>query len=144
MTSEQFQLEANNYAASSIQNMRENLAKLEHAQNCDDSATCEHAGSEDWHDEDEAQSAIDNDPLSIEVRSGWYSPSAEAVKPEEYNILLGTGGPAARIIGELEGDQPASARFEYQDWFQPWTTAHLSEDDQKTLLEYANRFYFGE
>lgn len=63
----------------------------------------------------------------------------------EHRILLGTGGPATRIVGELdEYGQPTNAKFEYQDWFKPWTAANdLSEEEEKTLLEFASQFWFG-
>ena len=42
--------------------------------------------------------------------------------PEEFEILLCTGGPACRIVGDLdESCQPSSARIEHQDWGTPWT-----------------------
>ncbi len=103
-----------------------------------------HEYPEAWHDEERAQRHIEEGPLSVEVRSGWHVPGAP-YEPEEYCILLGTGGPAARIIGDLgECNQPETARFEYQDWFKPWTAAQISSEDEATLLAYAQHFYFGE
>lgn len=62
-----------------------------------------------------------------------------------YMVLLCTGGPAVRIIGELdEHDQPDSARLQYQDWGTPWTDYNLTADEEKTLIAYANEFYYGE
>ncbi len=100
---------------------------------------------DNWGDEDGAHRAIDESPLSVEVRSGWHTPGSEDCKPEEYCILLGTGGPACRIVGDLSDyGQPESAHFEYQDWFKPWTRAHLSGEDEDTLQEWASHFYYGE
>ena len=95
----------------------------------------------DDHDAMEsAEQMIHEDALSIEVRSGWQT-NPDNLKPEEYNILLTTGGPAVRIIGDLDGNgYPTSARLEVQDWFTPWTVYHCSEE---TLMTYANCFYFG-
>ena len=73
---------------------------------------------------DRAREAIQDDPLSVNIRSGWYSPveGTAATKPAEYEILLCTGGPACRIVGDLsEHGEPETARLEVQDWFQPWT-----------------------
>jgi hypothetical protein len=107
-----------------------------------------HEDPEAWHDTEQAQQRITEDALSVEVRSGWYVPGGaleDSAVPVEYTILLGTGGPAARIIGDLdEHCQPTSAHFEYQDWFKPWTRARLSSADEDVLLKYAQQFYFGE
>lgn len=91
-------------------------------------------------------------PLSVQVRSGWYSPGDPKAdtKPAEYEILLSTGGPALRIVGELsEYGDPTSAVLQWQDWGTPWTDAmpdlpgDASEADE-VLLSYASHFYFGE
>lgn len=119
---ENFQEVTNKYAANSIASMREELA-----------------------DEEQRERICSEGALEVSVREGWHSPGSEKEKPVEYYILLGTGGPASRIIGELsEYGTPETARFEYQDWFKQWTEAHLSKADQETLLEYANQFWFGE
>jgi hypothetical protein len=98
--------------------------------------------------QDEARERIDESPLSIEVRSDWFSPGAaaddDARKPAEFQILLTTGGPALRIMGELdEYGQPTRAWLEYQDWGTPWTHFYV-EGGTDTLLKFCNVFYFGE
>ena len=91
---------------------------------------------------EDAERRIQEDPLSIEVRSGWTS-LGEPLQAEEFNILLGTGGPAMRIIGELdEYKQPYSATLQAQDWFTPWTDYRGGDED--VLLTYCQQFYFGE
>jgi len=96
----------------------------------------------DCQDEDEALQRIQEDPLSVQVRSDWQSPGGE-LEPSEFDILLSTGGPATRIVGDLdEHRQPTSARLESQDWFQPWTA--YSDSDSDILVAYASHFYFGE
>ncbi len=98
-----------------------------------------------YHDKDQASESIDEDALSVEVRGGWHSPG-ESDEMEEYTILLCTGGPACRIIGDLgEHNQPSSARLEYQDWFTPWTEYFdFKDEEREMLLTYAQHFYFGE
>ena len=92
-------------------------------------------------DEDGARQRIEEDPLSLQVRSDWCSPGEE-MTPGEYELLLGTGGPAVRIVGDLDDNQqPSSARLQVQDWFKPWTEYHCDHD---TLLHYASVFYFGD
>jgi hypothetical protein len=97
---------------------------------------------------EDAEQRIHEDPLSVEVRSGWYAPTAnhlERQSPEEFYILLGTGGPATRIIGELnEHGEPTRARIQAQDWFKPWTDYTGDAISQDDLLTYCRCFYFGE
>lgn len=72
-------------------------------------------------DQEQIQDRILETPLSVEVRSGWYTPG-NTPEPEEYQILLCTGGPAVRIVGALDSyGTPADARLEYQDWGTEWT-----------------------
>ena len=113
----------------------------------------EHAhGSLEWmrehlDDEEQRERISSEDALEVSVRGDWHTPGDEKNStPIAYYILLGTGGPATRITGELdEYCQPTSAQFEYQDWFKPWTAANdLSDEEEKTLLEYACQFWFGE
>lgn len=106
---------------------------------------------------DDARQAIEEDALSVEVRSGWNDPSSwsyadarDKPKPEEYRILLCAGGPAVQIIGELsECGEPETARLQVQDWFTPWTDFRPlvdvdNYDSEPILLAYARCFYFGE
>jgi hypothetical protein len=89
-----------------------------------------------------AEERIQEDPLSIEVRSDWVTPG-EDMTPSEFQILLCAGGPAVRIRGELdEYREPCRAWIEYQDWGTPWT--QYFDASQDTLLQYAQQFYFGE
>ncbi len=106
---------------------------------------------------EDAEQRIQEDPLSIEVRSGWVTLGSNRgeLEPEEFNILLSTGGPAVRIMGELRGGEPYRAWLEVQDWFTPWTQyfgtpdpkflgqALTSVPSQDVLLTYARCFYFG-
>jgi hypothetical protein len=95
---------------------------------------------------EEAEQVIFEDPLSIEVRSDWYTPGAELSdrQPTEYMILLCTGGPAVRIIGDLSDYQePETAKIQYQDWGTFWETYYLTDEEETTLLDYARKFYFG-
>lgn len=100
------------------------------------------AASNDCADREEAERRIHEDALSIEVRTGWYS-IGERPDSFEFFILLTIGGPAVRIMGELDDNrEPARAWLEVQDWFQPWT--EYEDADESVLLDYARCFYFGE
>ncbi|HSW84257.1 MAG TPA: hypothetical protein VLH12_12315 [Usitatibacter sp.] len=107
---------------------------------------------------EDARNAILEDALGVCVRDGWRSPGAAVQEgPEEYYILLCTGGPAVRIIGELNKySEPETARLEMQDWFTPWTeyrptnqedhtfTTRIDTKAEEILLTYARQFYFGD
>lgn len=94
----------------------------------------------------DALDAIQEDPLSIEVRGPWFIPGnvGADTRPEEFNILLCTGGPAVRIMGILDNGEPTKAWIEYQDWGTPWTEYRLTSDEEETVLAYCRCFYFGE
>jgi hypothetical protein len=96
-------------------------------------------------DADTIMEHIEESPLSVEVREPWHAPGV-AETPSEYNILLSTGGPALRLIGELsEHGYPENARLEHQDWFKPWTELRpLTDAEEAALLSFARCFYFGE
>jgi hypothetical protein len=98
-------------------------------------------------DNDRARDAIHEDALSVLVRSGWHVPGSDACKPEEFEILLCTGGPAVRLRGTLDNyGQPDTVKMQVQDWFEPWTDFEPAnrEDSDKVLLTYARCFYFGD
>jgi hypothetical protein len=98
------------------------------------------AAAGDCESREDAERRIQEDPLSIEVRSGWVA-IGDPFEAEEFNILLATGGPALRIRGELNGEEPSRAWLEVQNWFTPWTQYH--DADPEVLLTYARQFYFG-
>jgi hypothetical protein len=113
---------------------------------------------ENYHDTDEAQQRIHEDALSVQVRSDWHTPNEPGgTDPAQFEILLCTGGPAVRIVGDLDQySQPERARIEHQDWGTPWTEyrPHFDPDPatitgelnayRETLLAYARQFWFGE
>ena len=158
--------DAREQAKAQLEGIREMLARLKHAESCDgDADTCELLneidcpfplpGTEksyetsftDYHDAESARDAIREDALGVEVRSGWVGADAyadrDAGKPAEFNILLCTGGPAVRIMGELDNyGNPERAWLEYQDWGTPWVELIESDtmDKRNALLEYASHY----
>ena len=95
-----------------------------------------------------------NEALSVEFRSGWSS-NPEEMEPEEFKILLSTGGPACQIIGKLDQyKQPTDIEIQYQDWGTPWEPLQLNStyadkspnitSDYEALEWFCNCFYFGE
>ena len=87
-------------------------------------------------------------PLTVLVRSGWHAPGISEQTSEEFEILLSTGGPACRIIGELDGGSVAWQSgcrpvMQHQDWFKPWTESSYAIDTN-ALLWFCEQFYYGE
>lgn len=81
---------------------------------------------------DDMRERISEDPL-------------EVGRLNQYFILLCTGGPAVRIIGNLgEHNEPETATLQYQDWGTSWTNYPLNGLEEDLLLEYAQSFYFDE
>lgn len=90
--------------------------------------------------EEQAREAIECDPLSVEVRSGWSS-SEDDFEPEEFRIVLCTGGPHIEIVGDLDRGTPSRVRILYRDW---GTSGELFDFDHDAVIEYCQQFYFGE
>ena len=88
---------------------------------------------------------IQEDPLSVQVRSDWESLNAE-LAPAEFLIELSTGGPATRIVGELnQYKAPTRPRLQHQDWWKPWTEYLDATSAQGEALDwFCSQFYFGE
>jgi hypothetical protein len=79
--------------------------------------------------------------LSVDVRSGWQS-VGETLEPEAFQILLSTGGPALRVVGQLDRWKgPCHLRLEHQDWGTPWTEWHGTTCG---LQAFCQLFFFGE
>ena len=106
-----------------------------------------------WTTEGIREKAQD-EALSVEFRSGWSS-NLENMEPEEFKILLSTGGPACQIIGKLDQyKQPTDIEIQYQDWGTPWEPLQLNStyadkspnitSDYQALEWFCNCFYFGE
>ena len=53
-------------------------------------------------------------------------------------ITLGGGGPAMRIVYYADEDR---AEYQFQNWFMPFVSAELSNEEQEALLEYCQRFF---
>jgi hypothetical protein len=116
---------------------REALEKWDE-QNADDLLILEHEAGE-CADQDEAREIVQNDPLSIEVRSGWTS-HGDKMTAEEFRIVLCTGGPHVEIRGELDNGTPSRAWLQYQDWGTPLT--RYFDVEESTLLAYCQEFFF--
>lgn len=93
-----------------------------------------------------AEQTIHEDPLSIEVNYGWQVPGQTRDEaPEEFAILIATGGPAIRVRGLLNShSEPETAYLEVQDWFVPWQRFDPPNYDPNILITYARQFYFGD
>jgi hypothetical protein len=135
MTTEQRKEEdrAKDQAKAQLESIREMVKALEDAEEANDNSARE-----------EAEQMIQEDPLSVQVRSGWHSPGEKA-ESEEFEILLCTGGPAVRVIGTLNDyNEPETARIEYQDWGTSWMDYPLDSEEEEDVLTYCRSFYFGE
>lgn len=97
----------------------------------------------DCENYDDAERAVLENALSVEVRSGW-APVGEVFEPEEYRIELCTGGPHVEIVGDLNiYGEPTTAQLFYQGWGTDRKEFHVTGVDAATLLVYVGVFYFG-
>lgn len=90
--------------------------------------------------EDDARERIQEDPLSVEVRSDWES-SPREFTASEFRIVLCTGGPHVELVGELDNGSPSRVRVLYKDW---GSHGELFDFDRDAVLRYCEQFYFGE
>lgn len=98
------------------------------------------AAAGDCTDADDARQRIEEDALSVEVRSDWASPGEEMVA-SEFRIVLCTGGPHVEIVGDLsQHNEPESVRIIYKDW---GNHGELFDFDHDAVLRYCSCFYFG-
>lgn len=98
------------------------------------------AAAGDCESTDDAEERIHEDPLEVQVRGDWYSPGGDGDtgEPVEFFILLCTGGPAVRLVGDLPVDRVS---IEYQDWGTDWTELHdVDGTDRDAMETYARRF----
>jgi len=108
-------------------------------ENAEELNTLEHDAG-DCTDEEDARNRIQEDALSVEVRSGWTS-HGDTMTPEDFRIVLCTGGPHVEIMGEFDiHGQPYRAWLQYQDWGTPMT--RFFDVEESTLLAYCKEFYF--
>ena len=118
-------------------------------------AAAEILGDLDWDAETDSPDALQDaltqyvqeTPLSVQVRSDWHSPG-ETFTAGQFEILLSTGGPACRILGELDRGSvawQAGCRpfIQHQDWFKPWTESTYNVDTN-ALVWFCEHFYYGE
>ena len=101
---------------------------------------------ESFDDADDLRQRIEEMPLSVQVRGGWYSPGDHegqaSRQAEEFEILLSTGGPALRIYGEIGDAYPA---LQWQDWGTPWSPyRETTEEQDAAILAFVGLFYLGE
>lgn len=98
---------------------------------------------DEYQDEEHAEEMAKESPLSIEL-SGTWTPGETPIA-DGFVILLSTGGPALRIVGELgQYNEPNRAWLEYRDWGTAWTEYYGENSDQDAILAFCSVFYFGE
>tara|TARA_R100001198_G_scaffold91326_1_gene69481 strand:+ start:428 stop:847 length:420 start_codon:yes stop_codon:yes gene_type:complete len=100
--------------------------------------------NEDEEEIEQIKESINNSALSVEFRSGW-STNYDELEIEEFKILLSWGGPALRVIGDLDQyKQAENVKLQFQDWGTYWTDYELTEKEEESLNWFCNCFYFGD
>lgn len=111
------------------------------------------ADGDEYTDADAIRERAQEMALSVEVRGPWHTPGdTDGNKADEFQILLSTGGPALRVMGDLNdyGEPDAdNSRLEIQDWGTPWTEyrpalIETADDWEEAWAWFLGCFYFGE
>lgn len=83
------------------------------------------------NNDDEALERLQEQPLSFQKLQ-----TNHVEETVVWEILLGTGGPADRILVTTDDrGMVESADYQYQDWFEPWTSA--KNQDAELVQRYA-------
>lgn len=134
--------QAKQNAESWVKIVREGMTSLQ-ALETEKAGSVEYDG-ETFTDAESLRERLRESPLSVMVTWPHTSPGERPEAPEGYVILLSTGGPALRIVGDLsQWTEPENASLQWQDWGTPWTRFHPGEAAD-SVLDFARLFYFGE
>jgi len=141
-TEKDWDAQVDEIGSSAMASIQEMVDALEEPEQDDDGEDIPRTIDGDEVTQEEARERIQDDALSVEIVWG-NSAVGEAPEAEGYEILLTTGGPAVKIVGDLDRyKQPDNARLMVQDWFKPW--AEYMGADRSALLAYAQCFYYGD
>lgn len=93
----------------------------------------------DFDDAEDAEQRLYELPLSVEVRSGWHTPGEEST-PEEFRIVLCTGGPHVELRGEIDHrGAPCRVWVAARDWGQRIDDVSECREYAGTLLSFAQQ-----
>ncbi len=94
----------------------------------------------EYDSQDAVETAIREDALCVEYRSGWGN-HGEELKPEEFRIVLCTGGPHVEIVGDIDRHgEPSRPHILYKDW---GDSGELFDFDRYAILEYCGFYVMG-
>lgn len=86
---------------------------------------------------DEARDELMNSVLSVERLTRNYHDEIDT-----WEILICTGGPAARILVTTDWQgRPEMSEWQYQDWFEPWYAPPQDGDMGRLIGDFADLFY---
>jgi hypothetical protein len=95
---------------------------------------------DNWADTAKAiKERVQEMPLSLLFRTGWFRTCEEA-ETAEFELLLSTGGPALRIIGDVLNDWLVRPVMQMQDWGTRWGDVYTDEQDDRALAWFINHF----
>lgn len=110
----------------------------------DDLAAAVVVDGDTYEESDEVIDAARELPLEVAVRSAWATPG-EVLLPDQYLILLSTGGPAVQITGRLgQYMEPTDFELQAQDWGTPWVGVKTTAEQDEALMWFAQLHYYGE
>jgi hypothetical protein len=86
---------------------------------------------------DEAFERIQEDALSVR----YFGERVDGVwSIDKVEILVTTGGPAVRVMCDIDDNEPVNCWLEVQDWGKPWSQYYCDRD---VLLQYCETILGG-
>ena len=110
-------------------------------------------------DETDDQAREEGEELAREMALSvcWKSDDWQAVgdqanfTPTKGQVLISWGGPACRVVCDIEDGYPTNPEIQWQDWGTPWTTPSIKceleldfDTAHEALVWFINLFWGGE
>jgi len=94
---------------------------------------------DDYEARDTIEQEARENALSIETRTAWSTDPTDS-EPNEFRIVLCTGGPHVEIRGDVDLDH---VQLDYQGWGDPMQSLYGTLEESALLEQYCHLFYFG-
>ena len=99
-------------------------------------------GAKDSNEESSLRGKLQAQVYGVSVREGWKQPGSGEADLNEFMLVLSSGGPTVKIVGELDcDDRPVEARLIVQG-AGPEHTIILTGEQQRAIDDLAAEFCY--